>query len=219
MIAESVNKKSSPLKDLAYSEIKQRIQDSEFAPGGFLSERKLAKLLSMSKTPIKAALGRLEFEGFVRVSPQQGIVVRELSLKEVSDHFELRTVLENFVIGAIMGRLTKPQRDAIEKNLTAQRRASKALDIKQLVELDASFHLLLCTAVGNDAIVECLTQHRARMHRVVFEVMSRAPERAVHAVREHTAIYKAICKGDSDKATKLLQGHFETGRRYLFSGR
>ena len=219
MVANSVNEKSAPLKDLAYSEIKQRIQNSEFAPGGFLSERKLAELLRMSKTPIKAALSRLEFEGFVRVSPQQGIVVRELSLKEVSDHFELRIVLENFVIGAIVGRLTKPQQNAIEKNLTAQRQASKSLNIHRLVELDASFHLLLCSAVGNDAIVECLTQHRARMHRVIFEVMSRVPERAVHAVREHAAIYKAICKGDSDKATKLLQGHFETGRHNLFSGK
>ncbi len=219
MVTNFVHEKSSSLKDVAYAEIKQRIQNSVFAPGRFLSERKLSELLGMSKTPIKAALSRLEHEGFVRVSPQQGIVVRELSLKEVSDHFELRTVLENFVVRKIVGRLTKPQRATIEKNLAAQRKASKALDVPQLVELDASFHLLLCSALGNDSIVACLAQHRARMHRVIAEVMACAPERAVDAVREHTAIYKAICQGDSAKAAELIQSHFDTGRQYLFSAR
>jgi DNA-binding GntR family transcriptional regulator len=66
----------SLLKAKAYTEIKERIQNSTFAPGVFLSERKLSSLLGMSKTPIKAALERLEQEGFVAVSPQQGIVVR-----------------------------------------------------------------------------------------------------------------------------------------------
>ena len=44
----------------------------------------------MSKTPVKAALERLESEGFIAVSPQQGIVVRELSVQEIADQYEIR---------------------------------------------------------------------------------------------------------------------------------
>src|SRR5213080_3141617 len=67
------------LKERAYAEIKQRILSGAFAPGTFLSERQLALQLQMSKTPIRAATERLEQEGFLTISPQQGIVVHDLS--------------------------------------------------------------------------------------------------------------------------------------------
>ena len=64
------------LKERAYDDIKKRLLSDAYPPGTFLSERQLALSLGMSKTPVKAALERLESEGFITVSPQQGIVVR-----------------------------------------------------------------------------------------------------------------------------------------------
>src|SRR5262249_62036557 len=61
------------LKERAYEEIKRRLLAGEFPPGSFLAERQLAGLLGMSKTPVKAALGRLGDGGFITVSPPQGI--------------------------------------------------------------------------------------------------------------------------------------------------
>src|SRR5262245_56779925 len=84
------------MKERAYSEIKRRILNCDYPPGSFLSERNLATTLGMSKTPVKAALERLEHEGFITVSPQQGIVVRELSIREIADQYEIRTALESF---------------------------------------------------------------------------------------------------------------------------
>jgi len=54
----------------------------------------LAAELGMSKTPVHAALERLESEGLVTVSPQQGVVVRALSMKGIADHYEIREALE-----------------------------------------------------------------------------------------------------------------------------
>src|SRR4051794_4236895 len=81
------------LKDEAYEKIKGRLLEGDYAPGSFLSERQLAENLGMSKTPVKAALERLESEGFIAVSPQQGIVVRELSVREIADQYEIRAAL------------------------------------------------------------------------------------------------------------------------------
>src|SRR5262249_52042289 len=76
------------LKDRAYDEIKRYILNNDFPPGTFLAERQLAAQLGMSKTPVKAALERLELEGLICVSPQQGIVVRDLSVQEIADQYE-----------------------------------------------------------------------------------------------------------------------------------
>ncbi len=206
----------SLLKEKAYTEIKERIQDATFAAGTFLSERQLATLLGMSKTPIKAALERLEQEGFVAVSPQQGIVVRELTLKEVVDQFELRKALESYVVNSIAGKLDASQLSGFDRNLRRQNTAANKGAVSKLVELDAEFHLLLCEAFGNDAIVDCLMQHRSKMHRVIFQV-AQAPGRLPDSVEEHERIFAAIRNGEAAEAVRLLTQHLEFGKQYLMS--
>src|SRR5579872_4371815 len=73
----------SLMKEQAYAELKRLIQSQELAPGSFLAERQLAHRLGMSKTPVRSALERLESEGFVRISPQQGAIVCDLSLRDI----------------------------------------------------------------------------------------------------------------------------------------
>lgn len=209
----------SLLKERAYSAIKQWIQDSTFAAGDFLSERRLAGLLGMSKTPIKAALERLEQEGFVAVSPQQGIVVRQLSIPEIADQFELRKALETYVVQAIAGNLSTRDVAALERNLRQQTIAASKDAVAKLVELDAEFHLLLCNIFGNKAIVDCLMQHRAKMHRVIFQVMSQAPGRLADAVKEHQGIFTAVKNGRAARAVQLVEKHLEYGKQYLLGSK
>jgi DNA-binding GntR family transcriptional regulator len=209
----------SLLKDRAYAGIKQRIQDGTFASGSFLSERQLASLLDMSKTPIKAAMQRLEQEGFVKVSPQQGIVVRELSVHEIADQFELRRALETFVVAAISGKLNPKQLSDFERNLADQAKAASQGSVARLVELDTEFHLLICEVFGNDAILECMLLHRAKIHRVISQVMSQAPDRLGDAVKEHVGIFKAIQKGKPELAVKLVERHLDFGKQYLLTSK
>src|SRR5690242_8654838 len=84
------------LKDIAYDQIKQRIVSGEWTGGTFLTEKFLSDLLQMSKTPIRSALDRLEMNGLVKLSPKQGIIVQEVSLKKVLEIYELRLSLETF---------------------------------------------------------------------------------------------------------------------------
>lgn len=207
------------LKDQAYDDIKSRIQDLTLPSGTFLSERKLAAMLGMSKTPIKAALERLEQEGFVSVAPQQGIVVRQLSIKEITDQFELRKALECYVVQTITGRLIDVQAKSLQRNLRQQRAAAEKSSVAKLCELDAEFHLLLCRVLDNHAINECLAHHRARMHRVIFEVMSQAPGRLSEAVDEHERILEAIEHGRPAEAVELVTRHLEFGKQYLLASK
>src|SRR5262245_51497417 len=93
----------SLLKDRAYEKIKTQLLTDEFPPGTFLSERRLAGSLGMSKTPVKAALERLATEGFLSISPQQGIVVRQPSIQEIADLYEIRAVLESYALRTLAG--------------------------------------------------------------------------------------------------------------------
>jgi DNA-binding GntR family transcriptional regulator len=205
------------LQDRAYAEIKGLIQDGTFPSGSFLSERQLAARLRMSKTPVKNALVRLEMEGFVAVSPQQGIVVREISVQEILDILDIRMALETHVCRRLAGALGPEQAAALRANLKGQAEAAKSGDMPGLTRLDADFHVLLCSFAGNAEIAQVMGRLRDKLHRIILRVMRQVPGRPATAVAEHAAIAAAVLKGKGAEAAKLMERHLEFGKRSLLS--
>src|SRR5262249_25245303 len=188
------------LKDRAYELIKQRLLNNDYPPGSFLSERQLAGGLGMSKTPVKAALERLESEGFITVSPQQGIVVRELSVHEIADQYEIRAVLESYALRTVAGQLTPDQAALVRANLAAQAQLRGNHDVAKAVELDAAFHLQFVEFLGNGEILRVIVQLREKMQRVVTKVFRLCPGRIGTSYDEHAAIAAAVIDGDGARA-------------------
>ncbi len=207
------------LKDRAYIELKRRILQGAFTPGTCLSERQMAFDLAMSKTPIRAAVERLETEGFVTVSPQQGIVVRDLSIHEIADQYETRLALESFVVRVLSGRLTPPQIERLQANLRAQEENCARLDIERSVQLDTDFHMMLCEFLGNQEILRVMRHLREKIHRVITRVNQQNAGRMVSSSHEHRAIADAVCAGDAALAVARMEEHLEYGKKILLSPR
>jgi len=203
------------LKDRAYDEIMRSILDGRLKPGSFLAERALADQLGMSKTPVRAAIGRLETEGFVTVSPQQGIVVRELSIREIVDHFDIRMALESFVVRRIAGRLTNDQAILLRQNLSDQEKQVDAGNVPDYYALDAGFHMLLCRFSDNQEIMRVMEHQRLKLHRIIVGVLSQDTGRLRSGFEEHVGIAVAVIEGNSDRAADLIIKHLEFGKRIL----
>jgi len=203
------------LKDKAYQELRGLLLDGTFLPGEFLSERKLGEQLGMSKTPIRAALERLEMEGFVRTSPQQGIVVRELSLREICEHYEIRAALEGYTVQQIAGRLTPEQAARVEATLHTQEVCMDANDIPGHVAADAAFHLLLADFLGNQEILRVMQHQRDKIFRVTLHISQQHPDRMAHSLAEHRRIFAAVRDGQAEEAATCMREHLEAGKQYL----
>lgn len=204
------------LRTKAYAALKSRILSGELAPGAFLSERQAAGWLSMSKTPVRAAFERLESEGFISISPQQGVVVRDLSVTEIADHFELRAALECFVVGRLAeSKLNAEQRALLDENLEAQRAAVKADSVEDQIRLDREFHLLLCRFLGNEELIRVMAQMRERIMRVIQRALTRNRERFRTIYPEHRSIAEAIYAGNRTQAAELMRQHLENGMQTL----
>ncbi|HIG53301.1 MAG TPA: GntR family transcriptional regulator [Candidatus Handelsmanbacteria bacterium] len=203
------------LKDQAYEKLKKLILEEVFAPGVFLSERQLAARLDMSKTPLRSALERLETEGFVAVSPQQGIVVREPSLREIVDLFDIRIALEAFVVQSIAGRLNSEQVSRLQANLQPQAKAAKAENMVECTRLDADFHLLLCEFLDNREILQVMRGVRDKLYRVVLGLVRADRGRLMISYGEHEAIVEAVVKGQGEEAARRSQEHLEYGKKFL----
>ena len=64
----------------------------------FLNEEQLTTELSLSRTPVRDALGRLEQEGLLEIRPKCGILVRPLTLNDIDMIFEVRMMYEPYVL-------------------------------------------------------------------------------------------------------------------------
>lgn len=203
----------------AYDEIKRMILSGELAPGGFIAERPLAARFGMSTTPVRSALQRLELEGLLSISPQQGAVVRDFSFREITELYEIRMALEPFVARQIAGRLSPPQVERIHSNLQAQHENLARRDIGLCVRLDEDFHTLFSEFFDNREICRVMGQLRDRTHRIFHRVFSLNPDRMVGSYKEHVVIAETIIAGDADLAAKRVEAHLDYGRRALVDPR
>ncbi len=206
-------------KDRAYEEIKRMILSGELAPGTFLAERPLASRLQMSTTPVCSALERLEQEGLLSISPQQGAVVRDFSFREISALYEIRVALEPYVARSIAGRLTPAQVDRLNANLGAQRENLTRRDIVLCVQLDENFHTLFAEFLDNREILRVLLQLRDKTNRIFHRVFSMIPGRMEGSYKEHLSIAESMIEGPPDVAAERVEAHLEYGRRLLLDPR
>ncbi len=205
------------LADRAYDAIKTSLHSGAYPPGSFLSERRLAARLGMSKTPLKSALVRLEQEGYLRISPQQGIVVREPSIQEVSDLFDLREALETFAVRRLAGRLTPVDADRLRANLKEQARAVRAKDAAEATRLDTEFHTMVGGCLGNRELSKSLTGMRDKLNAMILNNLTREPERMAVSYKEHAAITAALLRGRGELAADLIRKHLDYGRRFVLN--
>jgi DNA-binding GntR family transcriptional regulator len=172
----------------------------------------------MSKTPIRFAIERLALEGFVAVSPRQGIVVTGIQLDEVADQFEIRIAVECHTVRRLAGRLTAEQVQALERNLAAHHAAAVARDPARARELDTAFHLLLCGFLGNREILRVMDRLREKLIRTISTVLQRQSQRMLESHAEHGAILEAVLAGDGEEAARRMEAHLEVGQRFLVAG-
>jgi DNA-binding GntR family transcriptional regulator len=207
---------AASLKHRAYAALKSRILSGVLSPGTLLSERQLAHSLKMSKTPVHAALEKLEGDGLVTVTAQQGIIVRAVSPEEIADHFEIREALETFVVSRLAGKLTTEQAGRLKRNLGAHRRAVRQGDIAEHIRIDSEFHLLLCDCYGNKEITRAMGQIRDKIHRVMHHISTRYPGRMNGALSEHEAIAAAVLSGDGPAASERMATHLRNGLQSVY---
>lgn len=204
------------LKDVAYEKLRSLIVSGDLPQGTFLAERRLAEVLHMSKTPVKSALERLESEGFITISPQQGVMVRTPTRNEILDLIELRLALETLAFRRVAEcGLTVEQEKAAAQNLKEQEDALAEQDIQKMAELDIAFHLLICEALGNHELIRVMTLLKARLQQMAFFVSSKARGRLEASVHEHQALLSALLAQDAGRVTALLETHLEYGKRFL----
>ena len=107
--------KITTMRDQVYEILKNNITSGKYRQGQWLQENTLAEELHVSRSPVRDALHQLAKDGLVNEIPNRGVFVREYSLKDIDELFEIRIMFESYAIRAICKNLTESQRQVLEQ--------------------------------------------------------------------------------------------------------
>jgi DNA-binding GntR family transcriptional regulator len=196
------------LKNKAYDMIKEAIVTCRYAPGSFLKEGDLCDTLGVSRTPIREALTRLERENMVRVFSKKGIKITEISLNSIEEVYQVRMLLEPYIIRQDAVNVDKNLLLNIHKKLVNVQNQ----DENWQYQLDSDLHQILINTNHNRYFLQTLANVYDQNQRIRIMSGRTIQERLEQTHREHFRLIEEILVGDFEKAAQVMSRHLAASR-------
>lgn len=206
--------RTKSLKEKAYDILKELILTGRLEQGKLHNEKRLAEVLGVSRTPVREALLELSREGMVSFVPSKGVEVRKITTKQVQEVFELRRIIEGYIIKSISKQLSPADLKKIEKILSKQDRSATKDEEVTFIEMDKEFHLFMASKMGNEQIETILQNLRDQIHLMgIRAIKDQARSRQV--LKEHQRIFSALKKKDAKRSHDELMRHLNNTEEVL----
>jgi len=196
----------------AYRHIKDRIIGFQLKPLDRLVASTLAEELSISRTPVREALSRLEQEGLVERSGGWGYAVRQVRLADVEDLFSVREALEVLVVSEALPSIdtaTVAQLESLLKQAATHKR-----DPARFIAINRDFYGLIAVAARNELLRGLLNQINDRVQMIASMTVRYKADRANEVLGENRRLLDALDTRDADGAIAAVRSHIAKGREY-----
>lgn len=197
-------------------ELKRLIYSGEIPPGERLNEAALAQQMGTSRGPIREAIRTLAGLGLVTAVPNRGVFVRQISVREMLEIYELRALIFGFAAERACEHLDEAHRAELEQLLVEMDGACEASDGTAYYEHNLRFHALILQLSGNQRAHQAYDDHVKELHLFRRSYFN-APGNMRRSNAEHRAIFDAIGKGASSRARTLAERHVLSGRDRLLA--
>ncbi len=197
-------------------QLQQLIYSGDVAPGERLNEAALALRMGTSRGPIREAIRVLSGIGLVVAVPNRGVFVREISVREMAEIYELRALLFGFAAQQSCDHLDDAERAEGERLLDGMDSACEQGDGQAYYVQNLNFHALLLRLAHNRRAQQAYEDHAKELHLFRRRYFN-ASTNMRRSNGEHRRIWAAILSGAKDKANKLAQAHVLQGRQRLLT--
>lgn len=211
--ADEAARSGQNLSGFAYAALSRMIHGHRLRGGDVILEARLAAELSISRTPMREALQRLEGEGLVIKNASRSYVVRTVDLAEYLQSLKVREILEPEIAVLAIGQIAPSAFAPVRAQITALN-GSTSYVRQAHWDSDASLHNLFIDACGNPVMIQIMRELRATTH--LFEI-DRLQDRLIPDNAEHIAILDALEAGDAKAVRKAVQSHVRSLQRFTLS--
>jgi phosphonate utilization transcriptional regulator len=203
------------LTTLVQRELQHQIVSGELPAGTKLNEADIAAELRVSRGPVREAFRALDQAGLLRTEKNRGVFVRQVSLEEANEIYEVRAALDGLIGRLAAKRISAAQLARLRAIVKQMHAAGRALDPEAYFPLNIEFHEVLGAASGNKALMQNYRRIVNELNLYRREVIARDAKGIPLSAREHEGIVNAVARGDSALAERLLYDHVIGGRDRL----
>lgn len=206
--AELAHRRTTP--DRVVDTLREGILSGALRDGEELNQVALAEYFNVSRVPIREALRQLQAEGLVRQKAHRRAVVSALGIEHILELFDLRTLLETYLLSRAMPNITA---DDVATLAGLLEQLDAATDRRQWLELNRRYHHSMYTPAGASYTLELADNIAARTSRYLYIYSGgQGIDRISAAADEHRRLLRAVSEGDTDSACELLREHIQRTR-------
>lgn len=185
--------------------MQQSLRLGRYKPGDRLIPEEIAAEIGMSRMPVREAFRRLASEGLVTLRPNRGCVVAGLTLEELNETFEIRSVLEGLAVRIATPLMTPDTIEELERVLDRMERAGRS-GSSDWVLRHQEFHATIFGLSGRPKLVHQITA----LHLVIepyMRIWFDYVDKPLSARQEHDSLIEVLKSGDAHQAEKVMQEH------------
>jgi DNA-binding GntR family transcriptional regulator len=212
----SSSTRGSALSDAIVNELKQLIYTGEFKPGERLNEAALALRMGTSRGPIREAIRILAGTGLVTPVLNRGVFVRQVSIKEMLEIYDLRALVFGFAAAHAAENIGADDRRRFEALLDGMDQAAQAGDSGGYYDLNVQFHTLILGLANNQRAHQLYDSYVKELHLYRRQNFN-TPGNMRRSNIEHRAIFEAIVASNRTRARAAAERHVLAGRARLLS--
>ncbi len=187
----------------AYEYIRNKIITKTMFPGNRVIEEDVVHELGVSRTSIRSAMQRLQYEGFLEIIPNKGAYVAKPTVEDIRHAYYARTVLEINAVQLAVDGVTAEGLDRMEQNLKAQKELENRFNIAEYAALNRAFHWEIAEATGNPYVKKYLNEllNRSNIYLIFYDNSTNN----ARGLTKHGAILDAIQRKDKAAAVAAIR--------------
>lgn len=190
--------------------LREALLSGRLVPGQRVNEAELAGEIGVSRGTLRESLRELEKEGLLASVPHRGTFVRELSLEEIAEVYDVMAMLETHAACLAAANLDDASRTLLRARLEEFERvhADESSSVRARVDSDLAFHDQVFVVAAN-AVLHRLWH--SLQGPILAIVVNAGPNeiRPIQAPDSHRALFEALASGDADRITTTWNQHFE----------
>ncbi len=195
-----------------YRALRKAILEGEVGPGERIASLVIAEQLGVSRTPVRAALVRLELEGLVNREGGQAARVRALTVDEIEEAYDVAMGIEGTLVYRLAESATDEQLAELAAAVGRMESGAESGDKVAWVDADERFHELLVELSDNSLAWVMMDRVETVIGRVRFLALHANPHGAEESARDHRAVVEAAQRRDPEEARHIHQVHWERVR-------
>jgi len=198
----------------AYKALEEKIVMLQLAPGEVYTEKDLAAIVGLGRTPVRDALLRLEHDQLVSVIPRQGILILPLDFERDLLALDLRAVVERIVVERATRLATPVERKRLARMADEMEKAAETKDMLAFTRLDDAFHGFIANCAHQPFAAKTLEPLHSLSRRAGTILFRRNFDREIdEASRTHYVLMRAIADGNLDRADAAFDDLIDRARR------